>query len=107
MDIQVAVGFVGLGRMGLPMAVNLIEAGVDVVGTDLDKEQKGALEDAGGQAVDSIDEAVANAEVAITVLRTPEQVLAAAAVAYTQPRAHETGRKIVCRVLLDTKIKPE
>jgi 2-hydroxy-3-oxopropionate reductase len=64
--------------MGLPMAVNLVEDGVDVVGTDLDEERKRALEDAGGTAADSIAEAVADADVAITVLRTPEQVLAVA-----------------------------
>lgn len=28
------IGFVGLGRMGLPMAVNLVKAGVDVRGVD-------------------------------------------------------------------------
>lgn len=72
------VGFIGLGRMGLPMAVNLVEDGVDVVGTDLDEERKQALEDAGGKTADSIAEAVADADVVITVLRTPEQVLTVA-----------------------------
>lgn len=72
------VGFVGLGRMGLPMAINLVEAGVDVVGTDLDEVRKRALEDAGGRTADSIPETVADADVAITVLRTPEQVLTVA-----------------------------
>ncbi|MFC7157868.1 NAD(P)-dependent oxidoreductase [Halomarina halobia] len=72
------VGFVGLGRMGLPMAINLVEDGVDVVGTDLDEERKRALEDAGGRTADTVAEAVVDADVAITVLRTPEQVLAVA-----------------------------
>jgi 3-hydroxyisobutyrate dehydrogenase len=72
------VGFVGLGRMGLPMARNLVADGVDVVGTDLDEERKGALEDAGGETADSIAAAVADADVAITALRTPEQVLGVA-----------------------------
>jgi len=72
------VGFVGLGRMGLPMARNLVADGVDVVGADLDDERKRALADAGGRTADSIADAVADADVAITVLRTPEQVLGVA-----------------------------
>lgn len=72
------VGFVGLGRMGLPMAVNLVEDGVDVVGTDLDEERMRRLEDAGGRTSDGVAAAVADADVAITVLRTPEQVLTVA-----------------------------
>ena len=31
---QPAIGFVGLGNMGLPMAVNLVKAGFDVLGYD-------------------------------------------------------------------------
>lgn len=72
------IGFVGLGRMGLPMAVNLVEDGIDVIGTDLDEERKRRLEEAGGQTVDSAADAVADADVAITVLRTPDQVIAVA-----------------------------
>lgn len=72
------VGFVGLGRMGLPMARNLVADGVEVVGADLDDERKRALADAGGRTADSIADAVADADVAITVLRTPEQVLGVA-----------------------------
>nr|WP_276306751.1 NAD(P)-dependent oxidoreductase [Halomarina sp. PSR21] len=60
------------------MAINLVEDGVDVVGTDLDEERKRALEDAGGRTADTVAEAVVDADVAITVLRTPEQVLAVA-----------------------------
>lgn len=72
------VGFVGLGRMGLPMAINLVEDGVSVVGTDLDEERKRRLEDAGGRTADGIANTVEGAEVAITMLRTPEQVLGVA-----------------------------
>lgn len=64
--------------MGLPMAVNLVEDGVDVVGTDLDEDRKRQLEDAGGRTADGIADAVADADVAITVLRTPDQVLTVA-----------------------------
>lgn len=70
------VGFVGLGRMGLPMAENLLQSGVDVVGTDIDDDRKRQLEESGGETADSVADTVADADVAITVLRTPDQVLA-------------------------------
>lgn len=72
------VGFVGLGRMGLPMAENLLQSGVDVVGTDIDEDRKRQLEESGGETADSVADTVADADVAITVLRTPEQVLSVA-----------------------------
>lgn len=72
------VGFVGLGRMGLPMAENLLQSGVDVVGTDIDEDRKRQLEESGGETADSVADTVADADVAITVLRTPDQVLSVA-----------------------------
>ncbi|MFB6206796.1 MAG: NAD(P)-dependent oxidoreductase [Haloglomus sp.] len=72
------VGFVGLGRMGLPMAENLLESGVEVVGTDLDEDRKRRFEARGGETADSVADTVADADVAITVLRTPDQVLSVA-----------------------------
>ena len=34
------VGFIGLGIMGRPMAKNMVKAGVDLVVTDLNKEEQ-------------------------------------------------------------------
>jgi len=42
------VGFVGLGNMGLPMALNLLKAGHTVVGFDLVRSQLDAFASAGG-----------------------------------------------------------
>lgn len=72
------VGIIGLGRMGLPMAINLVDAGIDVVGTDLDEDRLRQLEDAGGRTADGVAAAVDGADIAITVLRTPDQVIAVA-----------------------------
>ena len=47
------VGIVGLGRMGSAMARNLIAAGFQVVGRDVDPARAEALAAMGGQAVDS------------------------------------------------------
>lgn len=44
------IGFIGLGNMGLPMALNLVKAGHEVLGLDLSPSQTKALVDAGGKA---------------------------------------------------------
>lgn len=69
------VAFVGLGNMGLPMATHLIDAGFDVVGFDLDADRTAAFEEAGGDTAADIEAAVRDADVVITMVRTPEQVL--------------------------------
>lgn len=71
--IEREVGFVGLGNMGLPMASNLIEAGVSVTGYDLDPDRREALERAGGQAASGLAE-VGTYDVVMASLRTPDQV---------------------------------
>ena len=50
------VGVIGLGNMGLAMAVNLVKSGFEVVGTDLIAESRNALNKAGGTAVADIVE---------------------------------------------------
>lgn len=42
------VAFIGLGNMGLPMAVNLVKSGATVTGYDLNPTSVRALQDAGG-----------------------------------------------------------
>ena len=44
------IGFVGLGHMGLPMAINLIKAGHQVTGYDIQPEALAALTQAGGMS---------------------------------------------------------
>jgi 3-hydroxyisobutyrate dehydrogenase len=63
-----AVGFVGLGNMGLPMARNLLKGGHRVRGFDLSAEARGALAEAGGAEAASVAEAVRGAEVVVTML---------------------------------------
>ena len=47
------VGVIGLGNMGLAMAVNLVGSGFEVVGTDLIAESRDALNKAGGTVADT------------------------------------------------------
>lgn len=69
------IGFVGLGHMGLPMAINLIKAGHHVTGYDL---QPTALEEfakAGGLVASNLHHVAVEKEILITMLQTGQQVL--------------------------------
>jgi 2-hydroxy-3-oxopropionate reductase len=62
------VAVIGLGIMGSPMAVNLAKAGFAVAGYSRSGTRVGPLVEAGGTAAGSVDEAVAGAEVVVTML---------------------------------------
>jgi 2-hydroxy-3-oxopropionate reductase len=67
------IAFIGLGIMGRPMALNLLEAGFDVVGYNRSPAATQQFVEAGGRAADSIEAAVADAEVvAVMVPDTPD-----------------------------------
>jgi 3-hydroxyisobutyrate dehydrogenase len=68
------IGFIGLGAMGLPMAQRLVRAGHAVAGMDPNSGQMEKLAAAGGSATPNIKEAVAGADVVMTVL--PDNQLA-------------------------------
>ncbi|WP_033212224.1 2-hydroxy-3-oxopropionate reductase [Kitasatospora phosalacinea] len=68
------IAFIGLGIMGKPMAVNLVKAGHHVTGYNLTREPIDALVAAGGHGAGSIAEAVADAEVVITMVPADPQV---------------------------------
>ena len=68
------VGFIGLGNMGLPMAVNLIKAGHAVSGCDVNEDAGARLAAGGGTKAQSIAEACKDAEVVITMLPAGEHV---------------------------------
>jgi 3-hydroxyisobutyrate dehydrogenase len=69
------IGFIGLGNMGAPMAANLVKAGEEVAGFDLVAAACRAAAGAGVRMATSAMEAVAEAEVVITMLPGGEQVL--------------------------------
>jgi 3-hydroxyisobutyrate dehydrogenase len=68
------IGFIGLGNMGLPMALNLIKAGHQVVGFDVVKSALAQLAAANGAAADSAVDACADVDVVITMLPAGEHV---------------------------------
>ncbi|NJP90249.1 2-hydroxy-3-oxopropionate reductase [Nonomuraea sp. FMUSA5-5] len=68
-----AIAFIGLGIMGSPMAVHLVEAGHAVTGYNRTPEKARPLVAAGGRAAESIADAVTGAEVvALMVPDSPD-----------------------------------
>ena len=69
-----AVAVIGLGQMGLPMAGHLVKAGYRVYGFDVQKAALQAFQAMGGIPYPSVQEAVANAEVVLTMLPSGREV---------------------------------
>ncbi len=68
------IGFVGLGNMGLPMAQNLLKAGHQVEGVDVNAAAVAKLVAAGGAGVETAKTAAARADVVITMLPSGKEV---------------------------------
>jgi 3-hydroxyisobutyrate dehydrogenase len=68
------VGFIGLGRMGSPMALNLRRAGFEVVAFDARAEAVEPLVRAGAAAAESAPGTAASCDVLVTMLPGPSQV---------------------------------
>jgi len=62
------IAFIGLGIMGLPMAVNLVKAGHTVVGYNRSQPNIDKLVEAGGQGATSIADAVKDADIIATMV---------------------------------------
>jgi 3-hydroxyisobutyrate dehydrogenase len=71
------IGFIGVGTMGLPMATNLVKKGFAVTAFDLNAEAVKAAVAAGMTAAASAAEAVAAADLVITMLPSSSHVEAA------------------------------
>ena len=70
------IGFIGLGNMGGPMAANLVKAGYSVTGFDLVVAHLDAAKAQGITPAHSAHDAVAKADVIITMLPAGKHVLA-------------------------------
>lgn len=69
-----SIGFIGLGIMGGPMAANLVRAGHAVAGYDLSPPRLDRLAADGGRVAADIADAMAGAEVVITMVPDSPQV---------------------------------
>ena len=68
------IGFIGLGNMGLPMAINLLKVGHHVTGFDLVQSQLDAFAVAGGTLAPNANAAADNADILITMLPASRHV---------------------------------
>ena len=71
------VGIVGLGTMGMPIAIRLIEGGTKVYGYDVQRETLDSFAAAGGSPVESPSEFPAECRVFLLLLPNPEITAAA------------------------------
>jgi len=62
------VGFIGLGIMGKPMALNLLKAGIDTIVYDVNPKAVEALVEAGAKAATSPKELAVSSDVVITIV---------------------------------------
>lgn len=68
------IGFIGLGNMGLPMCLNLIDAGLDVITFDLRSEPVDEAVSAGAQRGADAADVAARADILLTSLPRPDHV---------------------------------
>ncbi|MBW1864231.1 MAG: NAD(P)-dependent oxidoreductase [Deltaproteobacteria bacterium] len=66
------IGFIGLGNLGYPLAMNLVRAGHDITVSDLRSEAGAGIIEAGAGWSDDIAGVCRTAEVVITALPSPE-----------------------------------
>ncbi|MFA6302969.1 MAG: 3-hydroxyisobutyrate dehydrogenase [Legionella sp.] len=69
------IAFIGLGHMGLPMALNLLKAGHQVIGYDVQESAVTHFARLGGLTAKNIGDAAADKDIIITMLQTGDQVL--------------------------------
>jgi len=69
------IAFIGLGIMGKPMAINLVNSGFDVVGYDRNELAIKDVVAAGGRGASSTPEAIKGADVVATMLPDSPDVL--------------------------------
>ncbi len=72
--MAITIGFIGLGNMGGPMAINLVKAGYRVLGFDLSEEALTAHADAGGEKAAGVADLAAKADVIVTMLPAGKHV---------------------------------
>lgn len=71
---MMTIGFIGLGHMGLPMAVNCLKAGHKIIGFDLQQQAIDSITQAGGESASDPADLARRCDIIITMLQTGNQV---------------------------------
>ena len=72
-EVKINIGFIGIGLMGKPMAINLLKAGYQLTIWNRTKEKAESLRSMGAIVAENLNE-VAKAEIIITMLEAGPQV---------------------------------
>ena len=95
------VGFIGLGAMGGPMALNLAKAGFELVVHDIDATKVEPLRKAGADVATSADLTAAAADRTIVIVETTEQAESVIIGAHGIIRGGKPGHIVVCMSTID------
>jgi 3-hydroxyisobutyrate dehydrogenase-like beta-hydroxyacid dehydrogenase len=95
------VGFIGLGAMGGPMALNLAKAGFKLVVHDIDAAKAAPLKKAGAEVAGSAEQVAAAAERTIVIVETTEQAESVIIGAHGIIRGAKRGHIVLCMATID------
>src|SRR5256712_7710546 len=95
------VGFIGLGNMGGPMALNLARHGVALVVHDIDPAKVGRLRERGAKVVESPEQVAAGSERTIVMVETTAQAESVIAGERGVIRSAQRGHVVICMSTID------
>jgi 3-hydroxyisobutyrate dehydrogenase len=95
------VGFIGLGAMGRPMALNLVKAGFPLVVHDIDPASTRALTAQGAEMAASAQAVAGASERTIVMVETTEQAETVIIGAHGIIRGAKPGHVVVCMSTID------
>ncbi|MGE0425608.1 MAG: NAD(P)-dependent oxidoreductase [Reyranellaceae bacterium] len=95
------VGFIGLGAMGGPMALNLAKAGFSLVVHDIDAAKTQPLKAKGAEVADSAEAVAAVVERTIVIVETTDQAESVIIGAHGIARSAKAGHIVVCMSTID------
>lgn len=94
---MVKIGFIGLGNMGLPMAINLVKAGYEVAGFDLSSSAKDAASNANISVAPEMIDVANGADIVISML--PNGAIAKSVVQGILPQMPDGSLLIDCSTI--------
>jgi 3-hydroxyisobutyrate dehydrogenase len=95
------VGFIGLGAMGGPMALNLVKAGFSLVVNDIDETKTARFKAKGAEVAASAQVVAAAADRTIVIVETTEQAETVIIGAHGIIRGARPGHIVVCMSTID------
>ena len=95
------VGFIGLGAMGGPMALNLVKAGFALVVNDIDAAKTEPLKAKGCEVAASAQAVAAAVERTIVIVETTEQAESVIIGAHGIIRGAKPGHIVLCMATID------